>query len=236
MYHIEVAWDIVNGVELVRAYFTNPLLNLQYLEHLGQLNVISSSWGRPCTLEWTACNIHILHNRTLFSFLLLCNFIRFFLFLKWWYNSDDIFEVWCSRWCKSVDMGSRAGCPVGPGFTLSKVYTVRPLLANNKDKRGLALDGQLKHEDTNLASSTMWVVGLMVMSWLEHSMRRTKFKMITSRSVVKQLWQVSWLAHCLYNIQFEMPYQLTALKCNSAYIWIVVLQINVVWCHHAVIT
>jgi len=52
-------------------------------------------------------------------------------------------------------MGSRAGCPVGPGFTLSKVYTVRPLLANNKDKRGLALDGQLKHEDTNLASSTM---------------------------------------------------------------------------------
>ncbi|PSN48225.1 hypothetical protein C0J52_03607 [Blattella germanica] len=52
-------------------------------------------------------------------------------------------------------MGCRAGCPVAPGFTLSKVYTVRPLLANNKDKRGLALDGQLKHEDTNLASSTI---------------------------------------------------------------------------------
>lgn len=48
-----------------------------------------------------------------------------------------------------------AGCPVGPGFTLSKVYTVTPTLKNNKDKRGLALDGQLKHEDTNLASSTM---------------------------------------------------------------------------------
>jgi len=28
-------------------------------------------------------------------------------------------------------------------------------LANNKDKRGLALDGKLKHEDTNLASSTI---------------------------------------------------------------------------------
>lgn len=40
---------------------------------------------------------------------------------------------------------------------MSKVFSVRPLLANNKDKRGLALDGQLKHEDTNLASSTMWV-------------------------------------------------------------------------------
>lgn len=45
--------------------------------------------------------------------------------------------------------------PVGPGFTLSKVFTVQPLLKNNKDKRGLALDGQLKHDDSNLASSTM---------------------------------------------------------------------------------
>lgn len=49
----------------------------------------------------------------------------------------------------------RDGCPVGPGFTLSKVYYLKPMLANNKDKRGLALDGQLKHEDTNLASSTV---------------------------------------------------------------------------------
>jgi beta-arrestin len=39
---------------------------------------------------------------------------------------------------------------------MSKVYTLTPLLANNKDKRGLALDGKLKHEDTNLASSTMY--------------------------------------------------------------------------------
>lgn len=45
--------------------------------------------------------------------------------------------------------------PVAPGFTLSKVLTLRPLLKNNKDKRGLALDGQLKHDDSNLASSTI---------------------------------------------------------------------------------
>lgn len=45
--------------------------------------------------------------------------------------------------------------PVGPGFTLSKVLTLRPLLKENKDKRGLALDGQLKHDDSNLASSTI---------------------------------------------------------------------------------
>ncbi|XP_075229718.1 beta-arrestin protein kurtz isoform X3 [Lycorma delicatula] len=57
--------------------------------------------------------------------------------------------------CTVAEAESEAGCPVGPGFTLSKVYTVRPTLQNNKDKRGLALDGQLKHEDTNLASSTL---------------------------------------------------------------------------------
>ncbi|KAL1465345.1 hypothetical protein WDU94_004926, partial [Cyamophila willieti] len=50
---------------------------------------------------------------------------------------------------------SRAGCPVSPGFTLSKVFTLKPTLTCNKLKRGLALDGQLKDEDTNLASSTM---------------------------------------------------------------------------------
>ncbi|UYV65915.1 ARRB1 [Cordylochernes scorpioides] len=57
--------------------------------------------------------------------------------------------------CTVAEVDSDEGCPVGPGFTLSKVFYLRPLLANNKDKRGLALDGQLKHEDTNLASSTM---------------------------------------------------------------------------------
>ncbi|XP_055536362.1 arrestin red cell isoform X3 [Wyeomyia smithii] len=46
-------------------------------------------------------------------------------------------------------------CSVGPGFSMSKVFTVNPLLRHNKHKRGLALDGQLKHEDTNLASSTI---------------------------------------------------------------------------------
>lgn len=39
--------------------------------------------------------------------------------------------------------------------TFEKDYIVMPLLANNKEKHGLALDGRLKDEDTNLASSTM---------------------------------------------------------------------------------
>jgi beta-arrestin len=57
--------------------------------------------------------------------------------------------------CSVAELESEDGCPVSAGFTLSKVYFLKPLLANNKSKRGLALDGQLKHEDTNLASSTM---------------------------------------------------------------------------------
>ena len=41
------------------------------------------------------------------------------------------------------------------GASLEKTYTLLPLLANNRERRGIALDGKLKHEDTNLACSTM---------------------------------------------------------------------------------
>jgi len=36
-----------------------------------------------------------------------------------------------------------------------KTLKITPLLSSNKEKRGLALDGRLKDEDTNLASTTM---------------------------------------------------------------------------------
>ena len=57
--------------------------------------------------------------------------------------------------CTVDEKESEDGFPLGSGSTLSKVYELKPLLSNNKDKWGLALDGQLKHEDTNLASSTL---------------------------------------------------------------------------------
>jgi len=57
--------------------------------------------------------------------------------------------------CSVAETESEEGFPIGSGSTLNKVYSLTPLLANNKDKWGLALDGQLKHEDTNLASSTL---------------------------------------------------------------------------------
>lgn len=44
---------------------------------------------------------------------------------------------------------------VQPNSKLTKIMTVLPLLANNRVKKGIALDGKLKDEDTNLASTTM---------------------------------------------------------------------------------
>ena len=47
---------------------------------------------------------------------------------------------------------------VQPSQTIAQTFSIRPLLEDNRDKRGLALDGQIKSEDTNLASSTMLVI------------------------------------------------------------------------------
>lgn len=47
------------------------------------------------------------------------------------------------------------GCPLQPGSSLQKVIYLTPLLSSVPNKRGIALDGQLKKEDTNLASTTL---------------------------------------------------------------------------------
>ncbi|XP_040828405.1 S-arrestin [Ochotona curzoniae] len=47
-----------------------------------------------------------------------------------------------------------------PNNALTKTLTLVPLLANNRERRGLALDGKIKHEDTNLASSTIIKEGI----------------------------------------------------------------------------
>ncbi|XP_045875882.1 S-arrestin isoform X9 [Meles meles] len=44
-----------------------------------------------------------------------------------------------------------------PNSTLTTTLTLVPLLANNRERRGIALDGKIKHEDTNLASSTIFL-------------------------------------------------------------------------------
>lgn len=63
-------------------------------------------------------------------------------------------------YAKCVDIED-SGDSVSPGATLQKVYTMLPLLANNRERRGIALDGKLKHEDTNLASSSIVKEGVL---------------------------------------------------------------------------
>uniref|UniRef100_A0A672MED8 S-arrestin n=1 Tax=Sinocyclocheilus grahami TaxID=75366 RepID=A0A672MED8_SINGR len=54
-----------------------------------------------------------------------------------------------------------SGDSVDSGAKLDKVYTLLPLLANNRERLGIALDGKLKHEDTNLASSSIIKEGVL---------------------------------------------------------------------------
>ncbi|XP_076363272.1 arrestin 1 isoform X2 [Tachypleus tridentatus] len=54
-----------------------------------------------------------------------------------------------------VDM--QDGCPISPGFTLQKVVEIRPSLEYSCVKRGVAYEGQLKNNDTNLACSTLFL-------------------------------------------------------------------------------
>ncbi|XP_068630508.1 arrestin homolog [Battus philenor] len=54
-----------------------------------------------------------------------------------------------------ASLESREGCPVTPGASLSKTFYLVPLARSNKDIRGVALDGHLKEDDVNLASSTL---------------------------------------------------------------------------------
>uniref|UniRef100_A0A4W5MB52 Arrestin beta 2 n=1 Tax=Hucho hucho TaxID=62062 RepID=A0A4W5MB52_9TELE len=77
--------------------------------------------------------------------------------------------------------GNNVHDQVSPSSTFCKVYTLTPTLTNNREKRGLALDGKLKHEDTNLASSTIVkdvsnkeVLGILVSY-------RVKVKLVVSR-------------------------------------------------------
>lgn len=62
-----------------------------------------------------------------------------------------------SQYTRNVaGLETKEGCPITPGAKLSTVFYLTPLASNNKDKRGIALDGQLRDEDVHLASSTIF--------------------------------------------------------------------------------
>lgn len=47
------------------------------------------------------------------------------------------------------------GCPLQPGSSLQKTIYLVPTICSVQNKAGIALDGQLKRQDTNLASTTL---------------------------------------------------------------------------------
>uniref|UniRef100_UPI0037E77ADC arrestin 3b, retinal (X-arrestin) n=1 Tax=Semicossyphus pulcher TaxID=241346 RepID=UPI0037E77ADC len=62
------------------------------------------------------------------------------------YSSDTYSKAVCTE---------EFGETINANSTLEKSFQITPLLANNKEKRGLAVDGRLKDEDTHLASTTL---------------------------------------------------------------------------------
>ena len=50
----------------------------------------------------------------------------------------------------------REGCPINPGGSLHRTIQMLPRLgASISDRHGVALDGRLRNEDTDLASTTL---------------------------------------------------------------------------------
>lgn len=56
-----------------------------------------------------------------------------------------------------ASMETSEGCPIQPGSSVQKVMYLTPSIKMNKDRKGIALDGLIKSQDTNMASSTLLV-------------------------------------------------------------------------------
>ncbi|XP_050693776.1 arrestin homolog [Eriocheir sinensis] len=54
---------------------------------------------------------------------------------------------------------SREGCPITPGSNLTKTFSLTPQASTNQKRFGIALDGRVKDQDANLASSTVAAAG-----------------------------------------------------------------------------
>ncbi|XP_056323497.1 arrestin 3a, retinal (X-arrestin) [Danio aesculapii] len=74
-------------------------------------------------------------------------------------QTTDVVLYSADKYTKNV-LTEEFGETVEANSSFEKSLDIIPLLANNKEKRGLALDGRLKDEDTNLASTTIIRAGM----------------------------------------------------------------------------
>uniref|UniRef100_A0A3Q3R700 Uncharacterized protein n=1 Tax=Monopterus albus TaxID=43700 RepID=A0A3Q3R700_MONAL len=88
---------------------------------------------------------------------------------------------------------------VPSGSSLKKEYTLHPLLAHNREWRGLALDRQLKHEDTNLASSSI----------VKQELLKEVQGILVSYKVVLRMIITSGVLHCMSysEVSLEVPFR-----------------------------
>ncbi|XP_051973618.1 arrestin-C-like [Xyrauchen texanus] len=69
-------------------------------------------------------------------------------------QTTDVVLYSADKYTKNV-LCEEFGETIEANATFEKSLSITPLLSNNKEKCGLALDGRLKDEDTNLASTTI---------------------------------------------------------------------------------
>ncbi|XP_067104279.1 arrestin 3b, retinal (X-arrestin), partial [Osmerus mordax] len=74
-------------------------------------------------------------------------------------QTTDVVLYSADKYTKTI-LTEEFGETVNANATFEKELSVTPLLVNNTEKRGLAVDGRLKDEDTNLASSTLLHSGI----------------------------------------------------------------------------
>ncbi|XP_019864233.1 PREDICTED: beta-arrestin-2-like isoform X1 [Amphimedon queenslandica] len=104
--------------------------------------------------------------------------------------------------CTVAELESSEGLPIGTGGSLQKSYEITPLLKDNRNKKGLALDGQIKHEDTCLASSTILPSGVEDSRELRES-----FGIVVHYSV-----KVRCIVNLGSDLTLELPFTLTHPK------------------------
>ncbi|XP_077412113.1 S-arrestin a isoform X2 [Vanacampus margaritifer] len=99
--------------------------------------------------------------------------------------------------CVAIEEGET----VSAGKTLQKDILLLPLLANNRERRGIALDGKLKHEDTNLASSSTIKPGVL---------KEVLGLMVSYRVTVKLIIGGLMSSSCLCDseVSLELPFKL----------------------------
>uniref|UniRef100_A0A3B3WL91 Arrestin-C n=1 Tax=Poecilia mexicana TaxID=48701 RepID=A0A3B3WL91_9TELE len=121
-------------------------------------------------------------------------------------QTTDIVLYSADKYTKAV-LCQEFGETVDANGTLDKTLSITPLLSDNKEKRGLALDGRLKDEDTNLASTTMLrqgvekeVLGILVSY-------KIKINLMVAGGG-KQLLLIVWFLFLHSDVTVELPLNL----------------------------